>query len=511
MFSASQPRVTVNATNVTQDYWPVMIAQAVAGAGADLWQGQSERFPEWGGKGLALYVEPYVKRDARGMNTGDFVATATDQYRFHRDRRTLFEGDTHAIPYMTTLGMFYYNLDAVQQAGAKAPPRDGNWTWDEFLTLARALTRVKADQTLEKAAFFLHPSWTYHLPWIWSSGGDYFSKDGARWVLDFPELRAALQAYVDYRYKHRVAPVPNVDFVGQNATDLFVNGTVAMLLGNTGNQTTLKDRAPAFRWDLAHWPKGKAGQATFLAGDAVLAWSGTKAPDAAWEFMKYSVGPAAEERYGAEGIHMPSREVGGGEGLRQARDALAGGAQPGGGQVRPPAPDDGRLPPLHAGAGQVLRADDHQPGLRRRGAAEDPAGGGLHPEEPRPAGAVLGPGPGPVGPWAVGSAARWRRGEGGARVRDREQGSRTGAAGLRDRPGAPGAVPGGRQFVLPAARAAGRRRRTTATSPRRRRRRCCGPPWSAGSPSSTRPRTTAPGAARSASGGPSRGTRGATT
>jgi multiple sugar transport system substrate-binding protein len=307
MFSASQPRVTVNATNVTQDYWPTMIAQAVAGSGADLWQGQSERFPELAGKGLALNVERYLKRDARGMNTGDFVATATAQYRFNRDRRAMFEGDTHAIPYMTTLGMFYYNLDAVQQAGAKAPPRDGNWTWDDFLTLAKALTRAKADQTLEKAAFFLHPSWTYHLPWIWSAGGDYLSKDGNRWVLDSPESRAALQAYVDYRYKHHVAPVPNADFVGQNSTDLFVNGTVAMLLGNTGNQTTLKDRAPAFRWDLAHWPKGKAGQATFLAGDAVLAWSGTKAPDAAWEFMKYSVGPAAEERYGAEGIHMPSR------------------------------------------------------------------------------------------------------------------------------------------------------------------------------------------------------------
>jgi multiple sugar transport system substrate-binding protein len=242
------------------------------------------------------------------METGDFVATATDQYRFNKDQRTVFEGDAYAIPYMTTLGMFYYNLDAIGQVGAKAPPRDGNWTWDDFLTLCKALTRIKADQTLEKAAFFLHTSWAYHLSWIWSNGGDYFSRDGTKWVLDSPESRAAFQAYVDYRYKHHVAPVPNVDFVGQNSTDLFINGTVAMLLGNTGNQTTLQDRKPAFQWDYAHWPKGKNGTATFLAGDAVLGWSGTKSPDAAWEFMKYSVGPTAEGRYGKEGIHMPSRK-----------------------------------------------------------------------------------------------------------------------------------------------------------------------------------------------------------
>src|SRR5205085_9835999 len=115
---------------------------------------------------------------------------------------------------------------------------------------------------------------------------------------DSPESRAAFQAYVDYRYKHHVAPVPNVDFAGQNATDLFDNGTVAMLLGNTGNQTTLQDRKPVFQWDYAHWPKGKTGPTTFLAGDAVIGWSGTKAPDAAWEFMRYSVGPEAESRYG---------------------------------------------------------------------------------------------------------------------------------------------------------------------------------------------------------------------
>jgi multiple sugar transport system substrate-binding protein len=307
-FNASQSRVTATAANVTQDYWPTMIAQAVAGSGSDLWQGQSERFPELVGRGLTLNVERYLKRDARSMNTGDYAPFALEQYRFNKDRRTLFEGDSYGIPYMTTLGMFYYNLDVVQQVGAKPPPRDGNWTWDDFLALTKAVTRVRADQTLERGAFFLHTNWAYHLMWVWSFGGDYLSKDQTRWVLNSPESRAAFQTYVDYRYKHHVAPVPNVDFVGQNSTDLFVNGSVALLLGNTGNQTTLKDRNPAFRWDIAHWPKGKAGPATFLAGDAVIAWSGTKHPEAAWEFMKYSAGVEAEERYGREGIHMPSRK-----------------------------------------------------------------------------------------------------------------------------------------------------------------------------------------------------------
>jgi multiple sugar transport system substrate-binding protein len=209
---------------------------------------------------------------------------------------------------MTTLELFYYNLDAIQQAGAKPPPRDGNWTWDDFLTLAKAVPKVKADQTLERAAFFLHGSWIYHLPWLWSFGGDYFNKDFTKWTLDSPEARAAFQTYVDYRHRHHVAPIAGKDFVGANATDLFFDGTVAIWICNSGCQIVMQDRKVAFKWDIAHMPKGKAGPANFHAADALLVSSAAKNADAAWEFMKYSVSPEAEERYGREGIHMPSRK-----------------------------------------------------------------------------------------------------------------------------------------------------------------------------------------------------------
>jgi multiple sugar transport system substrate-binding protein len=308
MFNAKGGRVRVTTSQVTQDYWGTMTAQAVAGSGADLWMGQSERFPELAARGLAQSVERYFKRDAKSLNTDDFVPNALEQYRFHTERRLMFQGDTFAIPYMTTLEMFYYNLDAIQQAGAKLPPRDGNWTWDDFLTLAKAVTKVKADQTLEKAAFFLHTGWIYHLPWLWSFGGDYFNKDFTRWTLDSPEARAAFQTYVDYRHKHHVAPIPGKDFVGANATDLFFDGTVAIWICNTGCQIVMQDRQAAFRWDIAHMPKGKAGPANFHAADALLVSSASKHVEAAWEFMKYSVSPEAEERYGREGIHMPSRK-----------------------------------------------------------------------------------------------------------------------------------------------------------------------------------------------------------
>lgn len=306
-FNARGTRITATSSAAPQNYWPTMTAQAAAGSGADLWMGQSERFPELAAQGFVASMEKYFKRDAKGMNLDDFVPNSLEQYRFTKERKQMFQGDTYGVPFMTTVGMIYYNLDAIERAGAKRPPRDGNWTWDDFLALSKTVTREKSDQTLERAAFALHGSWSYHHMWLWSLGGDYFNKEQTKWVLNSAEARQAFQTYVDYRHKHHVAPVPGKDFVGANLTDLFFDGTLAMWICNTGCQVVMKDRAAPFRWNIAHWPKGKAGPANFNAADALVVSSATKEPEAAWEFAKYSASPEAQEQYGAIGIHMPSR------------------------------------------------------------------------------------------------------------------------------------------------------------------------------------------------------------
>ena len=46
-----------------------------------------------------------------------------------------------------------------------------------------------------------------------------------------------------------------------------------------------------FRWNISLVPKGPAGRQTRYAGTGLSIWKDTPKPEAAWELVKYLVGP----------------------------------------------------------------------------------------------------------------------------------------------------------------------------------------------------------------------------
>ena len=113
-----------------------------------------------------------------------------------------------------------------------------------------------------------------------------------------------MQYLVDLLHRHRVAIAPEV-IQRQTGSNPYGNNT----FGLTGKVAMVFNAIyflPSYRqgeglqqmeWDVAPIPKGARGRTTTNPTAGVTMWSGSKAPDAAWAFMRYLVSEEASRTY----------------------------------------------------------------------------------------------------------------------------------------------------------------------------------------------------------------------
>lgn len=172
-------------------------------------------------RGATLDLGPYLVRAGVDLARYDPAVLAA----FRRG------GALYALPRGYSPLLVAYNRDLLEAAGA-SPPTD-DWTWDEFLGMARRLTRDRAGDGLVDvwgAAFDRRPSaW---LPWIWSGGGDVLCADGRRATgcLDTPATIAAIRWYARWPARNGVSPrgYQAPDWEGEKLR-LFLSGRLATM------------------------------------------------------------------------------------------------------------------------------------------------------------------------------------------------------------------------------------------------------------------------------------------
>ena len=198
-----------------------------------------------GGEG-ALDLAPYLPRV--GVDLTHYDATVLGIFR---------RGEAvYALPRGYTPLLVVYNRDLFDRFGIGYPADD--WTWDDFLRIARQLTRY--DDRYHRidawgAAF--DPRAAFWLPWIWSGGGDVLCSDGRRasGCLDAPATIAALRWYAGWVTREGVAPraYDPRDEDGDNARS-FVAGRVAMMTVSHAAVRDLRAAATARRLRLGFVP-----------------------------------------------------------------------------------------------------------------------------------------------------------------------------------------------------------------------------------------------------------------
>jgi multiple sugar transport system substrate-binding protein len=290
-FQQKHPEIPVELIHIPDqgDYRKRLSADVAAGTPANVVLINYRRYAGFAQKGVLEPLQPYLDKSTL-LKEEDFYTEAIQPY--------LWRTGVMCIPQNISSLVVYYNKNLFDAAGVPYPQAD--WTWDDFLSAAQALTKPASDQY----GVGVEPSLIRAAPFIWQNGGELVTIPRAsRLVIDSPEAREAVQWFVDLQVKHHVTP----DAVAAKSEDLesrFANGRLGMYLDSRRVTPTFRT-ITAFDWDVAPLPAGEF-PATILHSDAYCMTSATKNKDAAWTFIEFANSAEGQQIIAGTGRTVPS-------------------------------------------------------------------------------------------------------------------------------------------------------------------------------------------------------------
>jgi ABC-type glycerol-3-phosphate transport system substrate-binding protein len=229
---------------------------------------------QWDGQ-FSPYLEdlaPYLQRD-KSVNMQDFIPAVAAVTGTWGGRR-------HGIPNACDAYGIIYRTDIFQKHGIKA---NAQWTWDEYLRLAKELTgggmhgtSICGQADKEQADSF----WTAR---YWSLGGHLLTRD---WK-PLPQRQAAVKAVEMVKSALKYAPRGVLSYSISDENNAFVTGKVAMaelwpsLIRGTANNP--KQSKVVGLWNLLPYP----GHHPQLSAWSVAIPRSAKNKALAWEWLKF--------------------------------------------------------------------------------------------------------------------------------------------------------------------------------------------------------------------------------
>ena len=255
-------------------------------------------FPPLWSKGAFLSLQPFIEKDPT-FKINDFFPDVM--------KRFTVDGELFAIPRDTApFACVFYNKKLFDSAGLPYPTDD--WTWDDMLKAAKALT--KRDETGRVTQYGLY-AWAWQ-NFVYSNGGQLVDdlRHPTRLMLNEPAAVEALQFYADLMNKEEVAPSPMaLGNLAMGSQQLFMTQRVAMFSSGVWEVPTLR-QITDFDWDVVMFPKGPKGKRAFATGGTGYSiLKTTKHPELAWEVLKALTGEEAQRRMAETGLVQPANRV----------------------------------------------------------------------------------------------------------------------------------------------------------------------------------------------------------
>ena len=244
-----------------------------------------------------------------------FLADLTDL--FERDRAEIdpddiypellnacrYDGRQLLMPRWFNVALLYYNRKLFDEAGEPYPTNQ--WTWDDYVAAAKRLTRRAPNgRDVEIwGSTIVTGWWGEWLIYVRQAGGQLFTDDLNRCLLDSPQAITGMQFYYDKIYKHGISPRP-----GFGPDGGFISGKIAMELGgHTGNWIGFNQIA-GLDWDIQVLPRGPvARRGGEFAIDSFGIAKTSPVREQAWQFIKFLSSKESVRAHLANG-YLPVRK-----------------------------------------------------------------------------------------------------------------------------------------------------------------------------------------------------------
>ena len=258
-FKAAHPGIDVEITAYTGDQAGfTKLTQAVQSAqDVDVFRLPSDILPLLAEGGFVAAIDDYMTDEDRA-----------DIYPHILDSVRIADGKAYAWPlWVPPVGM-YLNLDIFEERGVEPPSPD--WTYEEFVEIAKQLTFTRDDGTrVYGYSGVIDPGIVNTWPFIYGDGGRPLSEDNTRYTFDSPEAISGLQKLVDLAQVHKVTPP---DFGAQTPADMVTSfmdqKTLAMYSEPSGQSATYK--GAGLNFDVIPMPIGSTGKHATTGGVGLI-------------------------------------------------------------------------------------------------------------------------------------------------------------------------------------------------------------------------------------------------
>lgn len=293
VFEEENPGVTVEIQIIPwTDYWSTLQTSTAGGTGPDVaWM-------------LGAKIGQYIDGEVLLPLDDAFAESGLDIEKYPEQLVDLFVDDdtTYALPKdFDTIGL-WYNKALFDEANLPYPTPD--WTWDDVITNAQALT--KPDGSVYGIGAPLDAQGTYYNT-IYQAGGEVISADGTTSGYDSPEAIAGIQFWTDLITKYHVSPTLE-SFADTEAVAQFMSGRLAML--TTGSFYAIRfanDEYASANLDVTELPAG-AQEATIINGIGNVALASTEHPEEAARLAVFLSGEEASQISSETGTVIGSYE-----------------------------------------------------------------------------------------------------------------------------------------------------------------------------------------------------------
>lgn len=288
-FERENPDVDVELMHIPDEYPHKIRLLAASGRMPDVLFLENQTLAGFGKKGVLRDLWPFFKQDQQ-IKPADFYSPLL---------KALAQGDRLlAIPRDLSNLVIFYNQQLFDEAGLPYP--QSGWTYEEMVAKARRLT-----QGDRQFGIGFSPYPIYWLPYLWSDGADVMDPRMTRSTLLEPNTLAALQRYHDLRWKYHVAPT-EAQVGNMRMSQLFAQGKLAMMVGGRWVVPGFRKKL-TFAWDVAPFPRGKAGSVVDADSSGWGISQTCRQPDKAWRLIRFLASKPAIEAFTKSGLIVPSR------------------------------------------------------------------------------------------------------------------------------------------------------------------------------------------------------------
>ena len=298
-FAESHPNVTIEANYVPigagnwGEYNNAFINEVAAGNAPDIVGAAIEGFAEMAATDVLMDLDTLAANDE-----GAKAIMAGISSNMLDGMRTRGTDELNFFPTQWNNIVMYYNRDLFDAADVSYPAND--WTWDDFLAAAEALTIKEDDGKVTQYGYFV-PGFNFGLqPWFFTNSASILNNAWTEPTVDTAEYRESLQFLSDLINVHSVAPAyePGV------GTERFTAGQVAMFSAGHWPVPAIRD-AGLENVGVQFMPMNTVQTTVFgIGGLAIL--KDTPDPDLAWAFLAEMTGEEYQQGLADGGAAIPS-------------------------------------------------------------------------------------------------------------------------------------------------------------------------------------------------------------